>query len=1207
MELFKLVGTIAVNGAEKAVKDTNKVTNAAQKSSNAIGTSFKVIGTTFEAIGKTVVKAAKVGAAAIGTVSTGISILTKSALENYAEYEQLVGGIETLFKNSSDKVIQYANEAYKTAGLSANDYMETVTSFSASLLQSLASDTGEAGELAVDAQKEALDAQYEAVEEANDQKLELMEESHEREIESFEELTEQKIALINEQYKENMKLIDEEKYNQLKAIDAQIDALNNETKAEKAANKKREQEQKKASLQEKINTAKTAEAKIKAEQDLADYISELAQEEREAQREAQIQALKDQKEAVKEQADAKKAVLKEQQDAEIQAVKEASEKQLKELKKAQEKELEALKKSNKEKLAETADYIEKQKALLEANASNAVYTAETYDMAADKANQAIIDMSDNANKMGTDMTMIQNAYQGFAKQNYTMLDNLKLGYGGTKEEMQRLLKDASKISGIEYDISSFGDIVDAIHVIQTEMGITGTTSKEASTTIQGSISAMKGAWSNFITGMSDESQDFDTLANNLIDSIVTVGSNLVPRIAETLPRLVDGLSQLVQNIVPYIPQMLKTLVPAIVQGAKQLLNDVTEQLPDLLETLFPEFGGEVGEIIVKSINSFKSVFSKILPMLQNFAKKILPAISKMQDKLLPAYEKIIEGIMPAMERALDIILPLLLDIVDAIMPAMEELLPLIADGLVLILEPLAGMVKSVLPLLNQMLGILIPLIEGVLGFLSPILNVVGDLFTSVTGLISGALSPLAAALGLVTEKTDPAVEAARREAEKLADVKKAADEAREAIDKKTEKDLEAVDGTQKLWKELQTLCDEEGNVMDKDKDRAKFITDELEKALGIEIEWTDNQIQGYKNLQEEIDKTIAKKRMEILMAGAEEKYAEAIKKQSEADAKRLEMFRLAEAEKRKREDMEARGVSHNSDEWVSSMLQEAQYWDAYQSAEQMAQDYYNSITQYEQAHALALEGKTEEAIELLNKQNDAFITAEEVSQRASEQQLDILETQVKEAAEKMAQLQQTLLTLPQGTSDATRKMHEEAYNESKEFFANCIEEYKNAGGTISTEFLNSISSGMSIDTFKRISGNVVEGITKGITENKAYMTSEVEKMINDVIVGATTVAAEKYNKYLSAAEALFMIPKSHIMDHNDLMEYDDAYDYVSQAYAKSGTSEGKAMLERLDKLIKLQENGLMDIYLDSGALIGGLVAGVDVALGANYVLKGRGM
>ena len=121
--------------------------------------------------------------------------------------------------------------------------------------------------------------------------------------------------------------------------------------------------------------------------------------------------------------------------------------------------------------------------------------------AAKKADMAITDMADNANKMGTSIDSIQNAYQGFAKQNYTMLDNLKLGYGGTKEEMQRLLEDAQKISGIKYDISSYSDIVDAIHVVQTEMGITGTTAKEASSTIQGSFSAMKSAWKNVLTGL----------------------------------------------------------------------------------------------------------------------------------------------------------------------------------------------------------------------------------------------------------------------------------------------------------------------------------------------------------------------------------------------------------------------------------------------------------------------------------------------------------------------------------------------------------------------------------------------------------------------------------------------------------------------------------------------------------------------------------
>ena len=152
--------------------------------------------------------------------------------------------------------------------------------------------------------------------------------------------------------------------------------------------------------------------------------------------------------------------------------------------------------------------------------------------AANYADQAVIDMSDNANKMGTSMEMIQNAYQGFAKQNYTMLDNLKLGYGGTKEEMQRLLDDAEKISGIKYDISSFADVTQAIHVIQTELGITGTTALEASSTIQGSISSMKAAWVNLLVAFADPEQDLSVAIDNLKNSLSAVADNLLPRIGE---------------------------------------------------------------------------------------------------------------------------------------------------------------------------------------------------------------------------------------------------------------------------------------------------------------------------------------------------------------------------------------------------------------------------------------------------------------------------------------------------------------------------------------------------------------------------------------------------------------------------------------------------------------------------------------------------
>ena len=205
--------------------------------------------------------------------------------------------------------------------------------------------------------------------------------------------------------------------------------------------------------------------------------------------------------------------------------------------------------------------------------------------AAEKADQAITDMSDNINKMGSDAQSVQNAYQGFAKANYTMLDNLKLGYGGTKEEMQRLLTDAEKISGIKYDISSYADIVDAIHVVQTEMGITGTTAKEAATTIDGSVNSMKSAWSNLITGMSNENLDLDKLVQNVIDSVNTFADNLIPRLQIMLPRFADGLTQLVNGLAPYVGPAMETLLPSLVQGIGGLVSGIVQAMPAAVEAI----------------------------------------------------------------------------------------------------------------------------------------------------------------------------------------------------------------------------------------------------------------------------------------------------------------------------------------------------------------------------------------------------------------------------------------------------------------------------------------------------------------------------------------------------------------------------------------------------------------------------------------------
>jgi hypothetical protein len=599
MELFKLFGTIAIDNSE-ANEGIDATTDKAEKSHSKISSAFSKIG-------DAAVKAGQVIATGLAAGATAMGKLVADSVGNYAEYEQLIGGVETLFKTSADKVKEYASEAYKTAGLSANEYMETATSFSASLIQSLASHTSESYEASV----EALDRHYEAVEDSSEKSLDLLKESQEKEVEAFEAATDAKIALIDKQYKENLKLVDEEKYNQLKAIDDQIDKLNEQTEAERAAAEKKKQTQKIASLEEKIATAKDADARKKAEQNLADYLEELAQKERENQRKEQIAALKEQQQTIKDNADAKKEAIKEQYEAEKNAIKTESAAQLKELKKAQKSELEALKDSNDAKLKEAKRYVKEQKAILESSATTLEYTSETYQKAADYANRAIIDMSDNANKMGTDISMIQNAYQGFAKQNYTMLDNLKLGYGGTKEEMERLLADAEKLTGKEYDLSSFADIVDAIHAIQTEMGITGTTASEASTTIQGSVLTMKSAWANFITGMASDNQNFDVLAENLINSFLTVADNLIPRLQILLPRLVDGLTSLISAVLPYLPPMLEALLPGLIDGAIALMTGLIVALPDIMRILLEQIPNIITQIGAALVVAFPILFQTV--------------------------------------------------------------------------------------------------------------------------------------------------------------------------------------------------------------------------------------------------------------------------------------------------------------------------------------------------------------------------------------------------------------------------------------------------------------------------------------------------------------------------------------------------------------------------------------------------------------------
>jgi hypothetical protein len=249
------------------------------------------------------------------------------------------------------------------------------------------------------------------------------------------------------------------------------------------------------------------------------------------------------------------------------------------------------------------------------------------EQAAELANTAISDMSDNANKMGTNISSIQDAYNGFAKQNYTMLDNLKLGYGGTKTEMERLIDDANKLNAAQgkatnYTIDSYADVVSAIHDVQNAMGITGTTSKEASTTIQGSVNATKSAWSNLVTGIADDNANFGQLISNFVDSATTAASNIIPRIEVAL----NGAAKLIESLVPPImaelPSLIETVLPQLAQSAV-----------NIVQTLVTGISANAEQLIDSAIQIITVLGNGIYQMLPTVAQSALQIVLTLVSKL----------------------------------------------------------------------------------------------------------------------------------------------------------------------------------------------------------------------------------------------------------------------------------------------------------------------------------------------------------------------------------------------------------------------------------------------------------------------------------------------------------------------------------------------------------------------------------------------
>lgn len=397
--------------------------------------------------------AAKAGIATISAASAGIGAIVKSSASAYADYEQNIGGVETLFKDNADTIVKYASEAYKTAGISANDYMQNVTSFSASLLQGLGGDTAQAAEI---------------------------------------------------------------------------------------------------------------------------------------------------------------------------------------------------------------------------------------------ANEAMVDMSDNANKFGTDISSIQNAYQGFAKQNYTMLDNLKLGYGGTQAEMARLINDSGvlgdsiKVDEKTVNSVSFDKMIEAIHKVQTDLDITGTTSKEAATTVSGSLGSVKAAWANLMAGMGDKNADLKNLIKEMVSTVKTFAKNILPVIKQALSGVTTLISELAPDIAAELPQLVSDLLPQLIEAGTQIFQALVKGISD-----------NIGTITQAAIAAVTTIATALIqntgPLVQALAT-IITTIAQALPTILPDLINAVVEQIPTVIQAVIDCMPAIIDgtiqIVTAIAEALVDNIDLIIDGAVQIIDAL---------------------------------------------------------------------------------------------------------------------------------------------------------------------------------------------------------------------------------------------------------------------------------------------------------------------------------------------------------------------------------------------------------------------------------------------------------------------------------------------------------------------------------------
>lgn len=388
--------------------------------------------------------------------------------------------------------------------------------------------------------------------------------------------------------------------------------------------------------------------------------------------------------------------------------------------------------------------------------------------AADLMDMSIVDMADNVNKMGTSMEGVQNAYRGFSRGNFTMLDNLALGFAGTKEGMQQLLDKAQEISGVEFNIDSYADIVQAIHTVQEDMGIAGTTMKEGTETIQGSLTTLKGAWENLVAGFGKEDANLDELIGNLVDSAGAVLENLEPIIEKVLNGIGEFIGKAAPILAEQLPTLVSTLLPVLLDAASELISAIASALPELISSLLAEAPSLIATLI-------QTGFDLILELLNG-----MTAPGAM-DKLMNGIVEIVETIADWICEYADVLIEGAVTLVTTLATALTEpntLVRLVEAALKLIIALAEGLLKA-LPQLIAAVPVIITnlftaLIQGVPTIAEAAVELVKAIFQTftsidwlglgkdiITGIINGIISMAGALVDTMKNLAKSALEGAK--------------------------------------------------------------------------------------------------------------------------------------------------------------------------------------------------------------------------------------------------------------------------------------------------------------------------------------------------------------------------------------------------------------------------------------------------------------